>query len=389
MSSFRRVALLTCTIPVVALAIWQGCSVYDNSLLVPGEAGTDALSDVIDKPDDGCPHKRWPDRPLADDDASVQDIEIYNALETLDFGAGDGGVASAAVIGYDLDNFCTCPGLDSCKPFPEAGTQCDLEGGVDNAAGTLIKEFSGATNFFDQAYINSGLVQGVFGALFRVRNYNGQANDTKVELSIFISNGAKGVGTDAGITPPKFDGTDVWTLDPTSLLGSTIGDAGPVPLVAYDQNAYVSNYTLVGNISDMPLTIGAATGEGLVTIDLTGALVVAQLKPYPGGRFQATGTVAGRWESKKLLTALQVLHDPFDFDASLCGTDPVYQLLKPRICGLQDIAGNVLDDGKNAPCDSLSIGFAFTGLPATYGAVFGKPDAAAGCGPTWTDQCGP
>jgi hypothetical protein len=384
-ASLRTVYAGLCTV-ATAIAVWQGCSVYDSSLLVPGDGGSDAASDVA-APDggNGC-HMTWPARPAADDDASTPDLDLYEALESLDFGGGDAG---AKVIGFDLDNTCTCPGPDTCTPFGDSGTQCDLEGGVDNSAGTLIQEFSGASNFFDQGYINGQISAGVFGAVFRVQKYNGQANDTNVELSIFVSNGTQGAGTDAGPAVPKFDGTDVWTIDPASLLGGTITDAGPVPLIAYDLNAYVTNYTLVGNISDMPLAIGAATGEGLVSIELTDAHVVAKLTPFGNGKFAATGTVTGRWESRKLLTAMQVLHDPFDYDASLCGTDSIYVLLKERICGDQDITGNVQDDNTGAPCNALSLAFNFMSTPAKYGAVFAKPDGGGGCGAQWTDQCGP
>jgi hypothetical protein len=386
---FRTAAAVLCT-AASGIGIWQGCSVYDASLLLYPDGGSEASSDVTQPPDagDGCNHATWPGRPDASDDAP-DDVELYQAIRTLDFGAGDGGAAPTKVVGYDLDGVCTCPGLDTCKPFGEAGTQCDLEGGVDNSGGALIKEFSGSTNFFDQGYINSQIAAGVFGAIFRVQKYNGQANDTNVQISIFVSNGTEGAGTDAGPSIPTFQGNDVWTIDPGSLLGGTITDAGPVPNVAYDLNAYVNDYTLVANISDMPLAIGAATGEGLVTIDLTDAVVVAKLAPLGNGTFSATGTVTGRWESRKLLTALQVLHDPFDFDASLCGSDTIYQLLKDRICNDQDIASNLLDDNKGAPCSALSIAFAFESVPAKYGSVFAKPDAGSGCGPQWTDQCGP
>ncbi len=394
MPSFRTLTIAFVTTPVIALAVWQGCSVYDASLLIPGDGGSDVLAEA-GPPDsgDGCNHARWPARPSTDDDASVTDLEFYNALRILDFGAGDGGTTSQSVVGVDLDGICTCEGtplgLDSCHPFQDSGSQCDEEGGIDDSLGSLVKEFSGSTNFFDQGYINQNLSLGIFGALFRVRNYNGQANDTQVELSIFTSNGMQGAGTDAGPSIPQWTGNDVWTLDPKALLGGTLGDAGPVPLVAYDLNAYVSNYTLVGNISDMPLAIGAATGEGLITIDLTGGLVVAKLTPF-GNTFQVSqGIVAGRWETRKLLTALQVLQDPFDFDASLCGQDSIYQLLKGRICGIQDIASNVLDDGKNAPCNALSLAFSFTSVPAKYGNVFAPDASPGGCGPQWNDQCGP
>jgi hypothetical protein len=392
MASFRWV-IAVCTVPTACLAIWQGCSVYDTSLLLAGDGG-DAASDANALPDggNGCISATWPPRPLADDDASVDNIVFYQAIENLDFGAGDSGVT---VIGFNLDNVCTCegkpPGPDSCITFAEAGTQCDLDGGVDNSAGLLIREFAGSGgNFFDQGYINQGIAEGVFGAIFRVTNYNGTANDTSVEVSIYTSNGTQGAGTDAGPMMPQWNGNDVWTLDPSSLLGGTIGDAGPIPFIAYDLNAYVADWTLVSNISDMPLAIGAATGEGLVTIDLSDAHVIAKLSPF-GSTFQAVGTVAGRWESSKLLTSLAVLYDPFQMDASLCGTDPVYQLLKPRICALEDISNTVLNDGMlSAPCDALSLGFNFTSVPATYGAVFAKPDGGGGgCGPQWTDQCGP
>ncbi len=126
MSSLRTVSVVLTLASAAGLAVWQGCSVYDSSLLLAAEAGSDAPSDVeIPDAGDGCNHARWPGRPTADDDASVQDIEIYNAVSFLDFGTGD---ASAGPLGYDLDGICTCPGPDSCNPFGDSGTQCDSRG---------------------------------------------------------------------------------------------------------------------------------------------------------------------------------------------------------------------------------------------------------------------
>src|SRR5438067_9987578 len=129
MASFQSLTIAFVTTSAMALAVWQGCSVYDESLLMPGDGGGDVGSDA-GPPDtgDGCNHTRWPGRPSADDDASVQNIEFYNALEILDFGVGDGGVGK--IVGVDLDNICTCPGPDSCNPFVDAGMQCDDDGGV-------------------------------------------------------------------------------------------------------------------------------------------------------------------------------------------------------------------------------------------------------------------
>ncbi len=370
---------------VLGFASWQGCSVYDASLLEPGDGGgPDAQQDAGPQGDgDTCGHVQWPARPDHDDPSDAGDIEFYNALSFLDFGAGDAGAPNA--FGFDLDGICTCPGPESCKPVSDAGPKhCDQEGGVDNSGASLVAQFSSAS-FFDQGYINQQLAAGLFGALMRVRGYNGQANDTKVELSVYTSNGTEGAQYgDASV--PKGDGTDRWTVDPDSLLGGTILDGGePVPKQAYDLNAYVSNYYLVGNLN-VPLSIGAANGEGLVTVDLTGSVVVAKLEPYQGS-FRTTGVMAGRWSTKKLLTTMQVLNDPLLIGQHLCGSDPTYQALKPKICSFADITSNVQDDGKNAPCDAISMAFSFKATPATFGSVFAKPDSGTPCGPQWTDDC--
>ena len=43
----------------------------------------------------------------------------------------------------DLDGICTCPGPDSCNPFPDSGAQCDDDGGIDDSLGTLVKDGAG------------------------------------------------------------------------------------------------------------------------------------------------------------------------------------------------------------------------------------------------------
>ena len=367
----------------LGLAIADACSIYDKSLLVPGDAA-DASADGDKSDGDICGSARWPARPDKDD-PSTKDYEFYAAVKVLDFGAADAGVAPT--YGFNLDGVCTCPMPESCKPIRDAGSaakHCDDEAGIDNSGAALIRQFSSSAGFFDQSFINAKIAAGVFGAIFRVRGYNGQANDTKVELSVYVSNGTEGVqkGTPA---VPKLDGNDKWTLDPSSLLGGTIPDGGaPVPNT-YDLNAYVRDGLLVANL-DFPLAIGAGDGEGLVTIELSGSVIVAKLEPYQGV-FRANGVIGGRWPTTKLLKSIAVLRDPFDLDASLCGNNGTYQALKPKICGYADITKNPIEDGKNAPCDSISIGFAFESTPATYGSVFGKPDAGAPCGPQWTDDC--
>ncbi|HEX7601309.1 MAG TPA: hypothetical protein VF316_06875 [Polyangiaceae bacterium] len=384
-SRAASLTLLALGATFLGLAIADACSIYDPSLLLGDAAVPDAAPDTAQGDADTCGSARWPARPDKDD-PSTKDYEFYEAVMFLDFGVADAGVVP--VYGFNLDGFCTCPMPDSCKPAGSDGggppKHCDDEAGVDNSGGALIRQFSSTAGFFNQTYINEMLGKGVFGALFRVRGYNGQANDTKVELSVYVSNGTEGI--QKGLpTIPQLDGNDKWTIDPASLLGGTIPDGGaPVPNT-YDLNAYVSNGYLVANL-DFPLGIGAGNGEGLVTVELSGSVIVAKLEPYQGV-FRANGIVGGRWPTTKLLKSIAVLHDPFDYDASLCGTNPTYQALKPKICSYADITKNPVEDGKNAPCDSISIGFKFESTPATFGGVFGRPDSGTPCGPQWTDEC--
>ncbi len=254
-ASMKNSARLGIALVVAGVAAAVACSRSDISSYTHGGVedaggGGDANGDAIVS---GCVHALAPSRPTHGDDAGT-DIEFYDAIRRIDF--GDGG----APIGFDLDETCTCPGPDSCVAS-DAGTRCDLAGGVDNAFSNFVQSFSSATNIFNASDIDATLASGHSGLLVRVKGYNGQANDTQVAL-----------------------------------------------------------------------------------------------------------------------------RDPFDVDASLCGTDALYQLIKGRICATTDISENVLDDNHGAPCDAFSFAFAFDGVPATYGSVLAF-DSFAGCGPSWTDEC--
>jgi hypothetical protein len=364
-----------------------GCAVYDASLLVADEGGImpDVATDGAG-PDAGSCHYRWPERPAADDPSNGDIPPFYNAGVSLDFGVREDGGAPP-LLGYDLDNTCTCQGEpDSCHDIVEGGQpHCDFDGGVDNAGLTLVRQFSAFPGFFQQDYINQRLQNGFYSALFRIAKYNGKANDTQVELSYFPSNGT--VGIEQGFpTLPKYDGNDQWTIDPESILGGSIPDGGDPAPKYVDQSAYVSNFVLVANLG-FPIAVGASASDNTLTIDLIGAVVTAKLIPSMGAFKTDEGMIAGRWTTTKMLTSLQVLHDPFDPMNRLCGTNTTYQLIKNSICPRADIASNVLEDGKNAPCGALTVGVAFTSSLAKISGTYPRGDAGTPCGPQWVDSC--
>ncbi len=372
----------TVAIASACAAAWGGCSLYDRSLLVEVEASAGVDASEAATP---CVRARWPARPAADSPGGAPNIDFYNALTSLDFGPRDGG--SAALTGFDLDGVCTCPEGPSCTPASGNKARCDRAGGIDNSGEDLFAQLSQYPAFWSPALISERLSKGVFGGLIRVRGYNGGPDDTQVEVSFFASNGTE--GAQSGLPKvPTGDGTDKWTLDPDSLLGGAIADGGPpIPVSAVDVSAYVAGGKLVAHL-DLPIRPRAGTPPAPVTIELSGATIMATLT-RSGSTFKMDGgVIAGRWQARKLLTALRTGRDPVTPTLSLCGTDPVYQQVKAQVCTLPDLATNVTDDGKGAPCDAVSVGLGFTAAPATFGSVLAAGDAGADtCGPQWTDSC--
>jgi hypothetical protein len=387
-------ALASCAAAGVA-----ACSIYGADLLLPAPAdggSDDATSDVADTDAGGdadtCGHARWPDRPAADDPSSTQEVEVIAALATLDIGAEkDGG---RPPNGFDLDGVCTCPGPESCTNAAATKAHCDNSGGGDNAGGTLL---SGLAQFgsFDSLALNDRLHKGLFGLIVAIRGWNGQPNDRSVTVALYVSNGLSGI-EDGGVGPAKGDGTDRWTVDPSTLLGgkATVGldcdrDNAQCAPAFFDSNAYVAGGQLVGSL-DFPIVIGGLANNGVIVLDLTGSVVTARLVKVAAGWSLDDGVLAGRWGSAKLLTSLAALADPLAPGSYLCGADETYVALKRQICDLADITVDPKRDNTNVACDALSMTVAFTATPAHLGEVYDKGPFPVGCadgGAPYHDQC--
>jgi hypothetical protein len=367
-----RLALL-CGLALVVIGVYARCAVYGPSLLV--DASADGASDSPSGDGGGCVHALPPSHPSTDDPSDA-DIEFLSVVNGVDFGL-DGGVTS-----YDLDKTCTCPGPESCTPIT-VSQHCDGEGGTDNSGGTLISNLAQLTNQFDPTTVNANFGKGTASLLIRVSGYNGTANDTQVDVSLFVSNGTVPL-TDAGANPvPKHDGNDMWSVDPTAIVGS------PPPYVAVhaDATAYVSGGVLVGSL-DVPLGLGWAFSQDFLQVQ--GAYLTATIVAGAHGYALSNGTIAGRWDTRNLLTGMQVLVDPFNKTQHLCGSDITYGTLKALICKSADITLVAQNDNTGAPCNALSLALGFATEPVQFGGVMssGKTQPTP-CGATYTDQCGP
>ena len=360
-----------------------------------------------------CPYSTEPDLTMKGDD-------------------GNPGTGNTAVLvlrsvsigtpsGVDLDGVCTCQfngALSSCD-LPEnapTGGACDADGGIDDRAADLFAQFPGGLSqrFTDQANHFTGCGQQAI--LIGISDYNGLANDTKVKINSIASAGILDIpaqGTDGGVDPgkcnerdggtthflPRWDGTDRWAVRPGGKVG---GVPSTVPF-----NGFVRDYELiadsraVGQLKDVNVVINLfGTGDvrlnspvilgrirpsfadgGLVPLDDAGAPTA------PPSAFVLEGSISGRANADELLAAAALAR--YDTGGTVLCTVPIYDVVKPQICGYRDISFDPsMDFAKGHTCDGLSLTFQFTAFPARIGNE--HPIEDAGANPCRPDQlsCG-
>ena len=368
---------------VVATAAWYGCNIYTRSLLLPGEAGATADSsddsgdDSGDAAPDPCALAHPPPRPSTDDPSMGPDKDFVVAIRTIDMGVRlDGG--PAPTLGWDLDSVDTCCGSmpESCRARVSGAMHCDQEGGRDDSTALLVYDLSVLSNGqFNQDEINTRLNVGDYGILAHIRQYNGQPNDTQVELSLFSSNGT-------GNIAPQWKGTDVWTVDPGS--GSAGPDGGVIPAFV-DINAYVAGGVLVGSL-DFPVTLGGTGGTSEVTIHLSEGRVSGALVAKSGGYAVQGGLITGRSSVPDLLNEIQAFNDPIN-GGYLCKGTTSYEGIKTLICQNADIALHANEDNTGALCDAVSVAVAYAAYPARLGGIVPKMGPPKGCPEASPDDC--
>ncbi len=342
------------------------------------------VADAADLPDtgpvpDAAGQCRGADVPAAPDisTSSPSDpLDFVAVLARLHLGVGpDAG----GPYGFNLDRTCTCPEKDSCVrglaadggKLPPA---CDGVDGIDNSGLGLFELFA-KSNLISEATFNDALGSGASGVFIRIRGYNGQPDDAQVQVSVYSSRGFSGY-PDAG---PKFDGNDVWLVDDSSITNGNV-DAPKYTTAS----GYVRGGVLVATLK-FPIVVGSKNFDPIV-IELQSGMIVARLDVVAQKLVKLSGRVAGRWEASKMLTSLQALNDPLQAGQHLCGTDPTYQVVKPKICEYVDITADPTDDGTGV-CNALSMALGFEAAPAKFGAVTPPVKPSQPCGANWSDSC--
>lgn len=371
----------------LAVASAASCSIANGLVLPPKGVDASAVDQSVSETsspapdaDDGCEHARVP-KPTPGAPDGPENLDLLFAFRSVDFGSGK--------VGLDLDNVCTCTNgaQGSCKVTSSAPA-CDENGGRDNALGRILSTIKGTAHYDIEERINELIDRGKSGLLVRVQGWNGQPDDSLVQVSFYPSRGVctppaiaadagdagdAGDASDAGdsgdaaeagdadpfydptlprCVPPTFDASDEWAYDPTQLLG----DPSRVISKLTATNAYVTNGMLVAEVAGrMPLA----------TLDLIlqAGVVMGRIGANPPSL--SGGIIAGRWKLEDAFQALRRL-SVGDAGLPLCQS-PAYQIGESTICSLADIMALPSDDDSGVACNAISVGVAFEAAPASFG----------------------
>jgi hypothetical protein len=294
---------------------------------------------------------------------------IVAAVHTLDFGdTPDGGTPAYKSIGFNLDG--RCPGAPPpCQPaaWTEAGASVGANG-IDNQVGALLVNEINAFNStpINSVFLNEQVQTGAYAPLllFRVTDYNGFDDDSQVTVEVLLA---------PAIRNPKWDGTDVYFVDPSTATQGP-GDGGDSVVGRFvDSNAYVNGFQLVAHVYPGELSLANTTFK------LTDVIVSAHLQPVGTNQFTVEGTIAAHGRSNDLLGILPPLTKQFPGIAICENNEPIYDELKLWICTNADSVVDGGATGPNAVCNAASLGVKFVATTVQLGGMADIPDAGPLC----------
>lgn len=356
---------------VIVLAA-LGCEVYDPSL-VEQDAG----------PTSSCDDSRVPPpRPPGEDDGADIGEVVYGIRDVVFNQGGDRWQS----IGFNLDGRCSKgPDWDvECRPPGRtASPEPDGEGGIDNSFGHNVFPVVEYTVPGLEETARDYQERGVGGIVISVRKWNGEPNDSQIEviaaITTFATTGSpsdteppevirtpSGPRTPSGepLPPPAWDGNDWFWLRSDNFVGGNI----EVPYLD-DDNAYVADGMMVIRLPEG--TDFVFPGEEIgVLVRLTDAVATARISSDRSTLEDIT--VAGRWSVVDLLRTAETV--------GVCTDSREYEILQNLLEGTADVRA---DARPAATCDAVSLGLAFErGVRVRIGGLSPGDPVPDSCDPT-------
>jgi hypothetical protein len=303
--------------------------------------------------DAGC-HAEPPPRPSTPEATGAVTPLAY-AIRSVDFG----DTIAWQELGFDVDGKdTTATSTDVCQLFAGAPPSAQDDGscGIDDSFGNnllrvwdVLGDGGGLSSFVTSSILAGGATD------LLVLDRSNAASPSAV-----LYNGA------ALGHPPRWDGTDVWPIDATSVA------AGGGAQLAFP-NGYVNGGVWVG---EPPSSAGAFTMGPFPKSTAAFHVPVAQVQIllFLSDNGDVHGLFSGVIPASAFADAVE-LYAQANTEA-LCESgypSALYQLLQS--------ADILLDGTQNPkmPCDGISVGFAFSASPVVLGAVEAAPEMGNPC----------
>jgi len=274
----------------------------------------------------------------------------YYAIRKLQLGVTrrDNGAADLSAwkqYGYDLDGRTTTRddsrgSVNSCQRRAGSPTTVltDGDGGRDNNFGQHFMSVIKSLKADVEESVNAGIVNGKATLLLRLDNVTGGDNP-KVSGALVLA-GPLGAA-------PKWDGTDKWPMDTSSVDGSN------QPLITFPDGYIKHGYWVSGDLGSRGANIPLPLGETTV-LPMNG--VVLSFKMADG----SDGVIAGASPAERLVEGFTPLLRRW---GSCPGDATFAQIISTATTSADLVSGAPNLQDTTRECDSLSIGLGFTVAP--------------------------
>jgi hypothetical protein len=328
----------------------------------------DDASEVGDALDDGAVHTEPP--PPGPAHAADGTVDATFAITKLYLGDTDpDGTADLKNgwqhFGFDLDGkISSASSTDLCQPAGGAApldVYPDGNGGIDNAFGHLVlPALLGIASDFSSK-VNAALASGGARPTFTLTKF-GSGTDYAPLASFEAATLPLGAA-------PKYDGTDVFSLDPTDFAGTG------TPPVGFASAYVTSNVWVSGPLAPSSFVLELSTGTGAPSLRVAVTALRVSLPISADHRHGVHGTLAGIVSASALAASFRQLVGALD--PALCSGATV-----DSIAAQVQQAADILQDGTQDPaktCDGISFGFGFDAERVSLGPAGAAPTRASPC----------
>ncbi len=276
------------------------------------------------------------------------------AVDKLLFGDGNSGQWKA--LGFNLDGLVSTAvstglcklndGAQASDPYPDGNN------GIDNSFGKNLLPLILGIDPTWVTDVNNSIQMGNFTALLEVECLPPTGDASGISTKLFA-------GTTLGTTP-KWDGTDMWPVEPDLLTDPTNPQSSSL---VFPQCSVTGTTFSAGKNGTIVLTIPLMASGVSTSIKLT--LYAAQLTmTLSADRMSATGgVIGGVLNTEDFVTQVNNIGVLLNLCGSAVLTNLVTQVRQ---------ASDIMVDGTQDPtqtCNGISVGLGFTMLPAQIGSV--------------------